>query len=79
MANELNAQEIRVLDYIEKYGSITLRQAVLHIGVMSLSRRITSLKRKGYPIVGKMIKVKNRYQETCWVKKYYLEERNEEH
>lgn len=71
-------QEKRVLDYIEANGSITLMSAISDIGVLSLSSRISSLKKKGYPIVGEMVDVSNRWGETCKVKRYYLKATYEE-
>ena len=70
-------QEQRVLDYIDEHGSITLLQAITDIGVLSLSSRISSLTKQGYPIVGKMVKVPNRFGETCTVKRYYMKPENE--
>ena len=67
-------QEERVLDYIDEHGSITLFDAIRKIGVLSLSSRISSLKKQGYPIVGEMVKVSNRWGETCKVKRYYMKE-----
>lgn len=67
-------QEQRVVDYIKEHGSITLLQAIRDIGVLSLSSRISSLKKQGYPIVGEMITVSNRYEETCKVKRYHFKE-----
>ena len=66
-------QEERVLDYIGEHGSITLLQAIKEIGVLSLSSRISSLRKKGYPIASEMVCVKNRYQESCKVKMYYFD------
>ena len=71
-------QEKRVLDYIEANGSITLMDAISKIGVLSLSSRISSLKKQGYPIVGKMVKVSNRWGETCTIKRYYMQATNKE-
>lgn len=70
-------QEKRVLDYIKENGSITLMSAITDIGVLSLSSRISSLKKKGYPIVGEMVEVSNRWKETCKVKRYYLKSTSE--
>ena len=71
-------QEKRVLDYIDKHGSITLLQAITDIGVLSLSNRISSLIKKGYPIVGEMVDVSNRWGETCKVKRYHMKATVEE-
>lgn len=46
--------------------------AIKHLGVMSLSSRITELRKAGYPIGGVMVKRKNRFNEVCHVKEYYL-------
>ena len=70
-------QEERVLDYIDEHGSITLLSAIRDIGVLSLSSRISSLKKQGYPIVGEMVNVSNRWGETCKVKRYYMKEEDE--
>ena len=66
-------QAQRVLDYIDKYGSITQIEALQDIGVMRLASRISDLKKKGYPIVSKMEIVKNRYDESCHVKRYSMQ------
>ena len=77
MVESRPTQEERVLEYINKNGSITLLQAIKDIGVLSLSSRISSLTKQGYPIVGKMVKVSNRWGETCTVKRYYMKPNNE--
>ena len=75
-------QEERVIRYMEENGSITQMQALLDIGVMRLASRISALRRKGYVIGSKMVAVKNRYNEPCYVKEYFLiagEALDEEH
>jgi hypothetical protein len=59
-----------VLDYIEKHGSITQREADAALGVARLASRICDLKRKGYVIVAKGEKVQNRRKEPCYIKRY---------
>lgn len=78
MAKSIPTQEKRVLDFIEQNGSITLLQAIKSIGVLSLSSRISSLRKQGYPIVSEMVEVKNKYEETCRVKRYYFDTENKE-
>lgn len=78
MAKSIPTQEKRVLEYIEQFGSITLLEAIRDIGVLSLSSRISSLRKKKYPIVSKMVDVKNRYGESCKVKRYYFDAENKE-
>ena len=66
-------QNQRVLEYMEKHGGITQLEALTEIGVMRLASRISDLKRRGYPITSRMQAVKNRYGETCHVKRYSME------
>ena len=65
-------QAQRVLDYIEKFGSITQLEALNDLGVMRLASRISDLKKEGYPITSDVEAVKNRYDETCYIKRYRL-------
>ena len=65
-------QAERVLAYIEKFGSITQYEALQDLGVMRLASRISDLRKLGYPIQGESVAVKNRFEETCYVKRYSL-------
>jgi hypothetical protein len=65
-------QAERVLAYIEHFGSITQMEALKDLGVMRLASRISDLKKQGYPIVSDIEAVKNRYEETCYIKRYRL-------
>ena len=60
----------RILNYMYKHGGITQYEALEEIGVMRLASRVSELRRNGYGITSKMVKVKNRYGETCRVKRY---------
>ena len=66
-------QADRVLSYMEENGSITQLDALQHIGVMRLASRISDLKKMGYPIKSDVEAVKNRYEETCYIKRYSLQ------
>ena len=66
-------QAVRVLRYMEKHGSITQMQAFMDLGVMRLASRISDLKKMGYPITSEIEAVKNRYEETCYIKRYSLQ------
>ena len=72
MANSNPTQAQRVLEYIEKHGSITQHEAMIDLGIARLASRIWDLKEAGYNITGEMVKVKNRYGETCRVKQYSM-------
>lgn len=65
-------QNQRILDYINRFGSITQFEALQDLGIMRLASRISDLKRLGYPIASKMEKVKNRFNEDCSIKRYYI-------
>lgn len=66
-------QNERILDYIDRFGSITQYDALRDLGVMRLASRISDLKRLGYPIVSTIEPVKNRFGETCHIKRYSLQ------
>jgi VanZ family protein len=65
-------QNERIIEYIQKFGSITQLQALQDLGIMRLASRISDLKRLGYPIESKMQTVKNRFEEECHIKVYFL-------
>lgn len=65
-------QSMRILNYMREHGSITQDDASKKLGVMRLASRISELKKNGYIITSKMVRVKNRYGETCRVKRYSL-------
>lgn len=70
-------QKARILDYIDRYGSITNLEAKDNIGVLGLSARICELRKEGYNIISKPETAKNRYGETTHYVRYYLyDERN---
>ena len=57
---------------IEQFGSITQLEALKDLGVMRLASRISDLKKQGYPIKSEIEAVKNRFEETCHIKRYSL-------
>ena len=70
-------QNDRILDYIDQFGSITQYDALRDLGVMRLASRISDLKRLGYPIISTIEPVKNRFGETCHIKRYRIGDGNE--
>lgn len=72
MENSRPTQCQRVLDYMEQHGGITQFEAMLELGVMRLASRISELKKEGHEIQSKIISVRNRYGEPCYVKEYRL-------
>lgn len=67
-------QNQRILDYIEETGGITQLEALKELGVMRLASRISDLRKRGYNITSEMQAVKNRYGETCHIKRYRMME-----
>lgn len=66
-------QNERILDYIERFGSITQLDALKDIGCMRLASRISDLKRLGYPIISEVETVENRFGEKVHIKRYRME------
>lgn len=60
----------RIIEYMQKHGSITQLEAYLDIGCWRLASRISDLKNRGYAIKREMITVKNRYGEKVPVARY---------
>jgi hypothetical protein len=65
-------QNQRILDYIDRFGSITQIDALRDLGVMRLASRISDLKRLGYPIESTQATVVNRFGEKCYISSYSL-------
>lgn len=72
MSNTRPTQAQRVLDYIDRFGSITQYEAMQDLGIMRLASRVSELNKSGYNIRGEMITVKNRFGENCSVKRYSM-------
>jgi len=68
-------QAERVLEYIQKFGSITTLEAFRDLGVTRLSARIYELRHyNGLDIEKTTSANKNRYGEVCNYAKYTLKE-----
>jgi hypothetical protein len=57
---------------MEEFGSITQMDALRDLGCMRLASRISDLKKQGFPIKSEMETVKNRFGESCYIKRYSL-------
>lgn len=64
----------KVLEYINKHGSITTIEAFIHIGCTRLSGRIFDLRQEGYRIRTDIEKVPTRDNGHAFVAVYRLEE-----
>ena len=70
MVEHKPTQNERILEYIEEFGSIDQLSALRDIGCMRLASRISDLRSRGHNIVSDLVPVKNRYGETCHIKRY---------
>jgi hypothetical protein len=77
MEHSKPTQAQRVLQYMERFGSITQFEALKDLGVMRLASRISELRKNGYAITGEMVNVENRFGETCQVKRYTIKKDGE--
>ena len=73
MAHSNQTQNERIIDYLERFGSITQFDAFQDLGIMRLASRISDLKRNGYPISSNIETVYNRFGEKCRIKRYFFE------
>lgn len=69
MVEKQNQRE-KVLEYMRKYGGITQREALIHLGVGRLSGRIYELRKMGHVIKTTTICVKNRDGTACYPARY---------
>ena len=68
------SQSEMVLYHIEKFGSITDRDAVYKYGIMRLGSVVHSLRKKGFNIITTMQRGKNRFKKVVPYAVYTLEE-----
>ncbi len=72
--NKRPTQSARILQYMKDFGSITQYQAMEDLGVMRLASRVSELRKNGVDIQSDFVTVRNRYNEKCQIKRYYLKE-----
>ena len=65
-------QKQRVIDYINKFGSISSWEAYADLGITQLGARIDRLKKEGYNFKTEWESSKNRFGEKTDYKRYYL-------
>lgn len=65
-------QRKMVLEYLKTHFGLTARKAIEELGIMSLSSRISELKKDGVPIKSEFIEVPTRYGDKTRVKLYWL-------
>ena len=62
--NDKARQCKRIMDFVDKYGSINPLQALKGLGVMRLAARISDLEKAGAEFDHKMVTSKNQFGET---------------
>lgn len=65
-------QEDRLINYLYEHKTITALEAIEDLGILRLASRISDLRKRGYQINSKIIKVKNRFGETCRIAEYSI-------
>lgn len=61
----------RILDWLERHGSITQFDAIYELGILRLASRISEIRKKyNVDFDVEMIEVKNRFGEKCRVARY---------
>lgn len=66
-------QEDRVIDYIERFGSISPMEAFIDLGITKLATVVSRLKReKGYRFYQHFESTKNRFDEKVFYMRYWL-------
>ena len=68
----MQTQNKRLLAYLAEHKYITALEAINELGIYRLASRICDLRRIGYEISSEMITVKNRFEEDCRVKRYWI-------
>ena len=66
----MSKQHERILEYLEKHGSITCKEAMSELGVGRLPSRISELKKDGYRIITLTETGTNRFGDKCHYARY---------
>lgn len=70
--NKRPTQVARIKKYMQDFGSITTFEAFMELGVMRLGARISEMRKSGEKIGSTNEVVKNKYEEVCHIKRYFL-------
>ena len=65
-------QKQRVIEYINKFGSISSWEAYADLGITQLGARIDQLKKEGYNFKTEWESSKNKFGDKTEYKRYYL-------
>ena len=62
----------RIVEYIERFGSISPLEAFRDLGITKLATRISEMRRNGIEFDQVYTETKNRFGDTCHYMRYYL-------
>lgn len=65
-------QNVRIMEYLDQYGSITQREATEKLGVARLASRIDELRKNGVVITTNRETGENRWGEPTTYARYWL-------
>jgi hypothetical protein len=65
-------QNVKILEHLAKFGSITTLEAFNNYGITRLASRVHELREAGIKITVDNVIVKNRYEENVHVARYSL-------
>lgn len=63
----------RIIEYIETFGSISPLEAFRDLGITKLATRISEMRKDGMIFNQEYMKSKNRFGETVYFMRYYLQ------
>lgn len=70
-------QEQKIINYVERFGSITTLDAFRDLAITRLSARIFNIKKLGYKVLSVREKSKNRFGEKVNYSRYFIEEKEQ--
>ena len=70
-------QAKKIIEYINRFGSITPMEAFMDLGITKLATRISELRKEGMEFKKEYLKSKNRFGEDVYYMRYSLPEEGE--
>lgn len=75
MPTSKNIQCNKVIDYCRRHGSITTYEAIINLGILSLSRRICDIRSLGYIIEKRREMLINAAGKHIHIIRYFIKEK----
>lgn len=67
-------QAERIIDYINRFGSITPMEAFADLGITKLATRVSEMRKDGIEFDKQLIKSKNRFGENVHYMRYSIKQ-----